>query len=658
MRRDEELNCMTFVAGRRASATGRVLVAHNEDDTGVVAVRHGLVPPARWPEGSAMPAEPGLAAIPQVERTLGFYWSEVSTPEGGMSTSDVFYNERGVCIVSNSCMQSREDGSGQPGGISYNLRRAVAERAVSARDAIHILMELVDRWGYAPSGRAYTVADADEAFMIQIAQGRRYVAIRVPDDCGLIMPNHYTIHDPAAFDEFWMSDGLAGEAVRRGWCAPGTFDFARAYQHPDSVGKPVNVLRQRFSALALTGEDCGNGELPFAVRPKEPVTVEKMMALLSNHYDGAPEDVRIGPGGTPHGTPNNRVCDGSTVESSVFDLRRDPRLTTLWLTAGRPCQQPWLPLHPLCGLPEAFAPMADSAAELARHLLPDPARMAQPDTGIQRLRDFGDAMEMVYADNAAAVREALANLRARAVRADAEAVAEAQSLLGEGREADAVARLAQAADGQVCAALAAVEALGARFVRAKVQTLSVRSPGGEWSPPQPAFDTEAIARRERGEVFGSRCETRDDAETCTRRERGEVFGSWCETRDDAEACAQCECAEASACGKDGLEERMGGELPAFDAAAFAEGGRIRLTFACEGAPEESSLLLGRCRTRDLSGYAPAVPGSLAALGDGVYAAEFDAHTAVGCDAPGRHVCVFGGTDGAGAFTSLVALTID
>ena len=109
MRRDEELNCMTFVAGRRASATGRVLVAHNEDDTGVVAVRHGLVPPARWPEGSAMPAEPGLAAIPQVERTLGFYWSEVSTPEGGMSTSDVFYNERGVCIVSNSCMQSRED---------------------------------------------------------------------------------------------------------------------------------------------------------------------------------------------------------------------------------------------------------------------------------------------------------------------------------------------------------------------------------------------------------------------------------------------------------------------------------------------------------------------------------------------------------------------
>ena len=56
-----------------------------------------------------MPAEPGCAAIPQVAETNGFFWSEICTPEGGMSTSDVFYNDRGVCVVSNSCMRSRED---------------------------------------------------------------------------------------------------------------------------------------------------------------------------------------------------------------------------------------------------------------------------------------------------------------------------------------------------------------------------------------------------------------------------------------------------------------------------------------------------------------------------------------------------------------------
>ena len=72
------------------------------------------------------------------------------------------------------------------------------------------------------------------------------------------------------------------------------FDFARAYQHPDSRMQPVNVLRQRFSVEALTGKPCPAEGMPFVVRPAAPVTVEKLMAMLANHYEGAPEDVRVG----------------------------------------------------------------------------------------------------------------------------------------------------------------------------------------------------------------------------------------------------------------------------------------------------------------------------------------------------------------------------
>ena len=35
------MNCMTLIAGKAASATGHVLVGHNEDDGGHVVVRHG-----------------------------------------------------------------------------------------------------------------------------------------------------------------------------------------------------------------------------------------------------------------------------------------------------------------------------------------------------------------------------------------------------------------------------------------------------------------------------------------------------------------------------------------------------------------------------------------------------------------------------------------
>lgn len=594
MLRDEALNCMTLIVGRRASATGRVLVGHNEDDSGTVAVRHGLVPPARWAAGAVMPAEPGCAAIPQAAETRGFFWSEVCTAQGGMSTSDVFYNDRGVCVVSNSCMRSREDAPDlTEGGVAYNLRRAVAERAGSARQGIHILMEMVERWGYALSGRAYTVADADEAFMIQIVNGKHYAAFRVPDDCAVVMPNHYAIHDPAAFGEFWTSKDLAQYALRRGWrAADEPFDFARAYQHPESREQPVNVLRQRFSASALTGRPCAEGELPFAVRPKEPVTVEKMMQMLANHYEGAPEDVRAGAGRTPHGTENPRVCDGSTVESSVFDLRAEPRLTTVWLALGRPCQQPWLPLHPLCGLPAALAPMADPAAELARHLAPDLARLAQPDTGAQRLRDFGEEMEMVYADNCAAVSEALSGLRARAARADAGAVSAAEALLAQNRAAEAEALLARTADEQLAAALEAVARLAGRFARARIQSVSARSPEGELRGVRTA------------------------------------------------------------------ETGAGGEVRfVLEAGDFAPGGRLRVAFSWESEPEESSLRLGRSTARGPECYARAVEGSLAALGGGVYAAEFDADAAVPCAAAGRRVCALGGNSASGAFAARVVMEI-
>ena len=58
--------CMTFVAGKKVSTTGQVIVGHNEDDPPPLAIRHGIVPARDWPEGSCLPASAGhCATIPQ-----------------------------------------------------------------------------------------------------------------------------------------------------------------------------------------------------------------------------------------------------------------------------------------------------------------------------------------------------------------------------------------------------------------------------------------------------------------------------------------------------------------------------------------------------------------------------------------------------------------
>ena len=121
------MNCMTLIAGKAASATGHVLVGHNEDDGGHVVVRHGWVPPRDWEKGAVMPAEEGCALLPQVAHTLGYYWVEYRKDVMGLSNADGFVNERGVVIVSNSMGTSREGMENadcvKDGGIAFNLRR-------------------------------------------------------------------------------------------------------------------------------------------------------------------------------------------------------------------------------------------------------------------------------------------------------------------------------------------------------------------------------------------------------------------------------------------------------------------------------------------------------------------------------------------------------
>ena len=67
------------------------------------------------------------------------------------------------------------------GGVGYGIRRLMAERAHSAREAIQIAIDLLGKYGYFSEGRTYTVADAKEAWQIAIHKGDTWVARRVKD---------------------------------------------------------------------------------------------------------------------------------------------------------------------------------------------------------------------------------------------------------------------------------------------------------------------------------------------------------------------------------------------------------------------------------------------------------------------------------------------
>ena len=399
------MDCFTVIVGKSASATGNVLVAHNEDDYLFVSLRHGYVPRTKWAEGVMLPAEQDCTPIPQINETYGYYWTQVRTPNGGLATGDAFFNENGVCVVSDSSCGSHQDADEETHlpGICYELRRAIAERASSARHGLQIAIELVEEYGYNSPGRIYTIADANEAFMIQIVRGHRYIAARVPDDAVVIMPNHYTFHTLTDVPEMFYPDDIAAHAYEMGWLKEGEeFDFAKAYQDPKTYQIPVNTLRQDFATPMLTGTNPGG--YPFCVKATRKISVKDLTKVLSTHYEGSEQDVRSGNGQSPHFTDVRRICVGSTVEATVYELNEEPARSTLWTAFGRPCELPFIPLHPLAGIAPSLnsLPAPLYAAEHHHDVLPRDVQYRKNDIW-QQFTDFENQLDALYCREIAGV---------------------------------------------------------------------------------------------------------------------------------------------------------------------------------------------------------------------------------------------------------------
>ena len=62
------------------------------------------------------------------------------------------------------------------GGKGYRLRCDMIEKARTAREGVEILTGLVKKYGYTEPSRLFTIADKDEIWVVQVIQGRRFVA--------------------------------------------------------------------------------------------------------------------------------------------------------------------------------------------------------------------------------------------------------------------------------------------------------------------------------------------------------------------------------------------------------------------------------------------------------------------------------------------------
>ena len=357
--------CYAVIAGKNATADGSVLFAHSELNSGQRFLNFRVVPRIKYEPGAVIQLTNG-GIYPEVSESYSFIWSE----NFGMRGSDSYINEWGVACASDGTRtieDSRDElmkrGDIIDGGIGYMLRRQVARRARTAREGVHIVGELIKRFGCNFLGVSLVIADPNEAWVVSMAGGQHWVAQRVPNDRVVVLANVNIIGEVNLQDtnNFLASPNLIEYAIIRGWYNPKS---EKPFNYKDAFGKQGRGwfdikygcdARQWRGQCLVTGKDIPlpiKENLPFSVTANRKMTVQDMRDILSDHLEGTEFDktdaYKLG---SPHdmiSSGDGGICSQHDQENAIFQLRNwlPPEIGCIyWRTSSASCSGVLIPWY-------------------------------------------------------------------------------------------------------------------------------------------------------------------------------------------------------------------------------------------------------------------------------------------------------------------------
>lgn len=323
--------CDTAVAVGKATASGHVIFAKNSDRNPNECQPLHHSPRRAHAPGTALRCQ--YIEIPQVAES----WEVVGSRPWWLWGFETGVNEWGVAI-GNEAVLSKEPYP-ETGLLGMDLVRLGLERGRTAYEALHVIVDLLERHGQGGSAEvngiryyhnAFIIADPREAWVLETA-GRYWAAERVQG--ARAISNVYSIE--TEWDE--ASADLVEHAIERGWWRPDVpFNFAKAYGDYSVEIAPRCFRFQRATDL-LAGRD---GK----------VTIETMLAHLRDHYD----DTFMAPRWSPQELCFSSICmhssaqySGETASGMVAELRDEagPLRSSVWHSFSSPCLSAFHPVY-------------------------------------------------------------------------------------------------------------------------------------------------------------------------------------------------------------------------------------------------------------------------------------------------------------------------
>lgn len=292
--------CTNFIVGKKASADGSVIVSYSADSYGMFgylchfpAAQHapGIMRDIYdWDSGKY------LGKIKEAKQTYNVI--------GNMNEFQVTIGE--------TTFGGRPELVDSTGIMDYGSLIYVAlQRSRTAKEAIKVMTDLVKEYGYYSSGESFSIADPNEAWIMEMigkgpgVKGAVWVAVRIPDDCIAAHANQSRIHkfDMNDKENCLYSPDVISFAREKGYFSGVNkdFSFADAYCPLDFSGLRFCEARV-WSFYNMFSKSTGQSYLsyiqgdskepmPLYVKPDNKVSVRDIQHAMRDHYEGTALDI-------------------------------------------------------------------------------------------------------------------------------------------------------------------------------------------------------------------------------------------------------------------------------------------------------------------------------------------------------------------------------
>lgn len=311
--------CTSFIITKGASTDGSVMVSYAADAHQLYGVLYKYNAPRKGYKPGTM--------VPIYEWDTGRYLGEI--PQVLQTYSTVGNMNEHQLIIAESTFGGRPELENPDGGIlDYgSLIYLALQRASTAREAIEVIVDLANTYGYVSSGESFSIADKNEAWIFEmigkgskivdgknVNKGIVWVARRVPDGYICAHANQarigqFPLDDPencmyapdviSFAREMGYYDGSDEDFSFCDAYAPLTFDALRGCESRVwSFFRMFAPGMDDYMDYAM-GHNADN-RMPLWVKPSEKISPKQVFDAMRDHFEGTPMDMTadIGAGGS------------------------------------------------------------------------------------------------------------------------------------------------------------------------------------------------------------------------------------------------------------------------------------------------------------------------------------------------------------------------